>query len=59
MLQLKAVSSYYNTGEYIQKALNQVNLTYQDSEFISILEPSSSGKATLLWHLVQNKRRLL
>ena len=48
MLQLKNISKSYNTGTFIQKALDNVSLNFRDNEFVSILGPSGSGKSTLL-----------
>lgn len=48
MLQLKNVSKWYKTGDFIQTALNSVSLNLRDNEFVSILGPSGSGKTTLL-----------
>lgn len=48
MLQLKSISKRYQTGELVQKALNNVSLCLRDNEFVSILGPSGSGKTTLL-----------
>ena len=46
--QLKNISKKYKTGDLIQIALNNVNLSFRNSEFVSILGPSGSGKTTLL-----------
>lgn len=48
MLELKKITKIYHTGEFKQRALNNVSLTFRDSEFASILGPSGSGKTTLL-----------
>lgn len=48
MLQIKAISKQYRTGELVQQALNDVSLNLRDNEFVSILGPSGSGKTTLL-----------
>ena len=48
MLELKKITKIYHTGEFKQRALNGVSLTFRDSEFASILGPSGSGKTTLL-----------
>ena len=48
MLQVKHVSKWYKTGDFIQTALNDVSLNLRDNEFVSILGPSGSGKTTLL-----------
>ena len=48
MLELKKVSKVYNTGEFSQRALDQVSINFRENEFASILGPSGSGKTTLL-----------
>ncbi|MBQ1528454.1 ABC transporter ATP-binding protein/permease [Candidatus Saccharibacteria bacterium] len=48
MLELKKITKVYHTGEFKQRALNSVSLTFRDSEFANILGPSGSGKTTLL-----------
>ncbi|WEV69742.1 ABC transporter ATP-binding protein/permease [Bifidobacterium sp. ESL0775] len=48
MLQIKDISKQYKTGDFVQQALDHVNLTLRDNEFVAILGPSGSGKTTLL-----------
>ena len=48
MLQIKNISKQYRTGDLVQKALDDVSLSFRDNEFVSILGPSGSGKTTLL-----------
>jgi putative ABC transport system permease protein len=48
MLEIKKISKTYKTGDFIQKALDNVNINFRESEFVSILGPSGSGKTTLL-----------
>ena len=48
MLKIKEIKKSYKTGNFIQHALNGVNLEFRESEFVAILGPSGSGKTTLL-----------
>lgn len=48
MLELKNITKIYKTGDFVQKALNKVNINFRENEFVSILGPSGSGKTTLL-----------
>ena len=48
MLQIKNIRKKYVTGELVQTALDGVDLTLRDHEFVAILGPSGSGKTTLL-----------
>lgn len=48
MLQLKNIKKSYTTGEFTQKALNDVSVKFRKEEFVAILGPSGSGKTTLL-----------
>ena len=48
MLELKKISKSYKTGNFVQKALDNVSLQFRKNEFVSILGPSGSGKTTLL-----------
>lgn len=51
MIEVKNVSKKYKMGKEIVTALNNVNITIDDGEFVSIVGPSGSGKSTLM-HLV-------
>ncbi len=48
MLEIKNICKQYNTGGFIQQALDNVSLAFRDCEFVGILGPSGSGKTTLL-----------
>ena len=48
MLQLKNIKKDYPAGGETVAALRGIDLTFRDSEFVSILGPSGCGKTTLL-----------
>lgn len=48
MLQLKNIVKTYTTGDLTQNALGGVSLSFRESEFVSILGQSGSGKTTML-----------
>ncbi|MGN1386254.1 MAG: ATP-binding cassette domain-containing protein, partial [Bacillus sp. (in: firmicutes)] len=48
MLQLQQISKQYKVGEDEFVALNDINVSFEKSEFVSILGASGSGKTTLL-----------
>lgn len=48
MIQIKNLVKTYQTGDFVQKALNQVSLNFREHEFVAILGPSGSGKTTFL-----------
>lgn len=48
MLQLKDITKDYTAGDTVVHALKNVNLSFRQSEFVSVLGPSGCGKTTLL-----------
>jgi ABC-type lipoprotein export system ATPase subunit len=48
MIELKAISKWYNTGSNKTYVLRDVDLVIREGEFVSVMGPSGSGKSTLL-----------
>lgn len=48
MLSVKHIVKNYKTGDFIQKALDDVSVKFRSSEFVCILGSSGSGKTTFL-----------
>jgi NitT/TauT family transport system ATP-binding protein len=48
MIEIQGLSKHYRDGDSVVQALDDVNLTVQDNEFITLLGPSGCGKTTLL-----------
>ena len=48
MIQIKNLSKIFRTDEVETKALNEVSITINQGEFVTIMGPSGSGKSTLL-----------
>jgi len=48
LIELKNIKKYYKMGENTVKALDDVSLTINDGEFVTIIGPSGSGKSTLM-----------
>lgn len=48
MIELRHIHRYFQVGEQIVHALNDVNLTINRGDYISVMGPSGSGKSTLL-----------
>ena len=48
IIEFKNVDKIYKSGEHILKAMDCVNFTIDEGEFVVILGPSGAGKSTLL-----------
>ena len=48
VLQTKDLKKYYGSGDTLVKALDGINLSVEQGEFVSIVGTSGSGKSTLL-----------
>ena len=48
MIELRHINRYYQVGEQVVKALDDLSLTIRAGEYVSIMGPSGSGKSTLL-----------
>jgi len=48
MLKLDNISKYYSSQETVTQALNKINLSFKNGEFVVITGESGSGKSTLL-----------
>ena len=48
MLHLKGIKKSYTTGDFTQIALDGIDLSFRDQEFVAILGQSGSGKTTSL-----------
>ena len=48
MLTLKNITKIYKTGDFKQKALDDVSISFRENEFVSILGQSGGGKTTML-----------
>ena len=48
IVEMRDVSRVYRNGEHEQRALDHVNLTFEEGQFIVVLGQSGAGKSTLL-----------
>ena len=48
MIRLEALTRTFQVGDQLVRALDDVNLTIEAGEYLSIMGPSGSGKSTLL-----------
>ena len=48
IIEFKNVNKEYQSGDHILKAMDDVNFTIDEGEFVVILGPSGAGKSTLL-----------
>ena len=46
IIELKGVAKYYQMGENIVKALDEVDINIEERDFVAIMGPSGSGKST-------------
>ena len=48
LIEVKDLKKYYGSGDTLVKALDGINLSVEQGEFVSIVGTSGSGKSTLL-----------
>ncbi|MBO8092760.1 MAG: ABC transporter ATP-binding protein [Prosthecochloris sp.] len=48
MIRMRSLCRYYSMGDQQVRALDNINLTFEKSEYVAIMGPSGSGKSTLM-----------
>ena len=48
MIELRGLSRHFEVGDQIVRALQDINLTIPDGDYLALMGPSGSGKSTLL-----------
>ncbi|MBF0585489.1 ABC transporter ATP-binding protein [Prosthecochloris sp. N3] len=48
MISMRSLCRHYEMGDQVVKALDAIDLTFQQSEYVAIMGPSGSGKSTLM-----------
>ncbi|WP_305909792.1 ABC transporter ATP-binding protein [Methylomarinum sp. Ch1-1] len=48
MIELENINRFFQVGDQTVHALENINLTINDGEYVSVMGPSGSGKSTLL-----------
>ncbi|MGX5201350.1 ABC transporter ATP-binding protein [Aliikangiella sp. IMCC44632] len=48
LIQLKQVCKYYHMGDQVVKALDEINLTIRQNEYLAFIGSSGSGKSTMM-----------
>jgi len=48
IISLKNLSKYYYVGAEVIKALQEIDLTIEENEYVAIMGPSGSGKSTMM-----------
>lgn len=48
VIEIAGITKFYNVGNQVVKALNGVDMTVDENEFVALMGPSGSGKSTLM-----------